>query len=82
VTNVANNGTGSGALEGDPWYNLAAGTDCNQVSVWYDFVDYFLYQPLPRIANHPSVWVPANAYTGYGWNWAGTAQKLPTLTWN
>jgi hypothetical protein len=44
---------------------------CTSLSSVESFTDYFLYQPNPRIASHPSIWIPV--FTE-GWTWAGGAQ--------
>jgi hypothetical protein len=75
---VPNGGSNTYDFTDDPFYKLT-GSNCTEVSVLYDYVDYFLYQPQARKAGHPSIWAPVNSSTGYAWNWAGSANWVPSV---
>lgn len=59
-----------------PLYDLDP-SSCTYLSAFETFQDYAMFQATPRVASHPSIWIPE---TVTGWTWSGAAQH--TLGWN
>lgn len=78
TVSVPAGGSASGTWPDSPFYNVGA-SSCSYFSTVQKFQDYYMYQPNPRIASHPSIWVPVLTI---GWEWSGAAQTTNNLTWN